>query len=292
MNVNWKAEIVAEGLEFPEGPVYVDEGLFYVTEIHGARVCRLRNGEIDARWPTGGGANGATRGSDGTLYVANNGGARVGAEGVEFSEDGVSGRIQRLSPEGALADLAVDLPEQGPHAPNDLCFGPDGLLYFTDPRWQDMGEQNPGWVHRTDLSGRVESLAPVARFPNGIAFGPDGRLYVAESSAKRMLVYDWSPQGVGDAAVFCELPKGFPDGFCFDADGHLIVCGSMQDTICIFDRDGALLDRFDTTEGTHPTNCCLGGGRLWVTYSGLGQLVCIDYPTPALPLFDERGHRS
>jgi gluconolactonase len=285
IEMDWKADIVAEGLEFPEGPVYVGSDL-YVTEIHGGYVTRLRNGSVDTRWKTGGGPNGATLGADGSLYVANNGGQGVGRERVD---DGVTGRIQRIAPDGALTDLAVDLPGSGPHAPNDLCFGPDGLLYFTDPRWQDMGEHNPGAVHRTDLLGRVERIADVARFPNGIAFGADDRLYVAESVTKQILVYDWSPSGIGEPQVFCDLPRGFPDGFCFDRGGNLIVCGSMEDTICVFDRGGKLIDRFDSPEGTHPTNCCIGGGRLWVTYSGTGQLVCFDYATEAHPLLTESG---
>ncbi|MBW2424215.1 MAG: SMP-30/gluconolactonase/LRE family protein, partial [Deltaproteobacteria bacterium] len=146
-----------------------------------------------------------------------------------------------------------------------------------------------GAVHRTDLAGHVELLAEIAMFPNGIAFGPDGRLYVAETVTKKILVYDWQPEGLGEPALFCELPKGLPDGFCFDAEGNLIVCGSMEDAICVFDRSGALADRFDAPEGSHPTNCCIGGGRLWVTYSGPGQIVCFDYATAAHSLLTDSG---
>ncbi len=282
--MHWRAEVVAEGLEFPEGPVYVGADDLYVTEIRGGRVSRFREGSLEGRWETGGGPNGATLGSSGTLYVANNGGYRVSEGVAERVDDSVSGRIQRIGPDGGVGDVAVDLPGSGPHSPNDLCFGPDGLLYFTDPRWDDFGPHNPGAVHRTDLEGRVERLADVAMFPNGIAFGRDERLYVAETVTKKILVYDWTPDGLGAPRTFCELPKGLPDGFCFDCEGSLIVCGSMEDTICIFDESGSLVDRFDAPEGSHPTNCCIGGGRLWVTYSGSGFIVCFDYPTDAHPL--------
>ncbi|MBW2497767.1 MAG: SMP-30/gluconolactonase/LRE family protein [Deltaproteobacteria bacterium] len=289
--MSWKAQIVAEGLEFPEGPVYVGENDLYVTEIRGGRVSRLKEGSLEDRWATGGGPNGATLGSDGSLFIANNGGFRASEDGSgsERIDDGVTGRIQRLGPGGDLSDVATDLPGSVPHSPNDLCFGPDGLLYFTDPRWQDFGPHNPGAVHRTDLAGHVELLAEIAMFPNGIAFGPDGRLYVAETVTKKILVYDWQPEGLGEPALFCELPKGLPDGFCFDAEGNLIVCGSMEDAICVFDRSGALADRFDAPEGSHPTNCCIGGGRLWVTYSGPGQIVCFDYATAAHSLLTDSG---
>ena len=64
------------------------------------------------------------------------------------------------------------------------CFGPDGLLYFTDPHnWEDdlATKLRTGRVCRTTLDGAVELLCEVPRFPNGIAFGPDDRLYVAQS---------------------------------------------------------------------------------------------------------------
>ena len=69
-----------------------------------------------------------------------------------------------------------------------------------------------------------EQLAEVKRFPNGIGFGPDNRLYVAESITQKVLVYDWSPEGLGAPEEFCVLPAGFPDGFCFATDGTPTSC--------------------------------------------------------------------
>ena len=31
--MSWKAEIIAEGLDFPEGPVYMNDGVLFVTVI-------------------------------------------------------------------------------------------------------------------------------------------------------------------------------------------------------------------------------------------------------------------
>ncbi len=285
--MNWKAEVVARGLEFPEGPVYIGPQELIVTEIRGGRVRRYRDGALDLVRDTGGGPNGATLGRDGSIYVANNGGLRAGEGGVTRSADGVTGRIQRIAPNGALTDVAVELPGPGPHSPNDLCFGPDGKLYFTDPRWVDIGDHNPGGVHRTDLEGNVEQIASIGQFPNGIGFGVDGRLYVAESVTRKIWAYDCQPGGLGPASLFCELPRGLPDGFCFDRQGNLIVCGSMEDTICVIDASGALRERFDAPEGSHPTNCCIGGGRLWVTYSGPGEIVTFEYGLEAQPLYTD-----
>jgi gluconolactonase len=287
--MEWKAQVLAEGLEFPEGPVYMGEGDLVFTEIRGARLSRYAGGRVEAIAHTGGGANGATLGPDGAFYVANNGGLNTSPEGLWLSDRAIPGRIQRVTPDGELSDVAVDLPGAVPHRPNDLCFGPDGLLYFTDPHnWEDLANLKPGRVDRTDLVGNVEQLAAVKRFPNGIGFGPDDRLYVAESVSQRVLVYDWSPEGLGAPEVFCVLPTGFPDGFCFSIDGDLIVCGSLADVLLVYGCDGQLKDRFDTPQHAEPTNCCIGDGQLYVTYSGTGQLVCFPCDWEALPLYPDR----
>jgi gluconolactonase len=287
--MDWKPQVLADGLEFPEGPVSMGGGVVVFTQIRGARLSRYADGRVETIAQTGGGANGATLGSDGAFYVANNGGLSAGPGGVSLSDDAIPGRIQRVTPDGRLSDVAVNLPGTPPHRPNDLCFGPDGLLYFTDPRnWEDLANLKPGRVNRTDLEGNVEQLAEVARFPNGIGFGPDNRLYVAETITQQVLVYDWSPEGLGPASVFCSLSAGFPDGFCFTANGDLIVCGSLGDVIGVFGRDGQLKDQFKTPQHAEPTNCCIGDGYLYTTYSGTGQLVAFKCDWEPLPLYPER----
>lgn len=282
--------VLAEGLLFPEGPIAMGDGEIVFTEIRGQRLSRYKEGEVSVVADTGGGANGATLGPDGVFYVANNGGLCSGPDGTWQAEDGIAGRIQRVTPEGEVSDLAVDLPGEAPNRPNDLCFGPDGMLYFTDPHnWEDIRNLKPGRVNRTDLAGKVEQLAEVARFPNGIGFGPDNRLYVAESVTKHVWVYDWSKQGLGEAQQFCVLPKGYPDGFCFGASGDLIVAGSMGDLIVVYDSEGTLKEQIDTPEHSSPSNCCIGDGQLYVTYAGSGHLVACDWEDAALPLYPERG---
>lgn len=284
--INWEAKVLAEGLSFPEGPMAVGDGVVIFTEIEGQRLARYENGKVETFVATGGGANGATPDGQGNFYVANNGGLSGGSKGQWKADPLMEGKIQKVTGDGKISDLALDLPGDKPHRPNDLCFGPDGFLYFTDPHnWEDLPNLKPGRVNRTDLKGNVEQLAEVQRFPNGIGFGPDNRLYVAESGTKHIWVYSWSEKGLGEAKPFCVLPTGYPDGFCFAANGDLIVAGSGGDVICMFGSDGELKKQFDCPAQTIPTNCCIGDGKLYVTYAKSGQLVAFDCDLEAHPLY-------
>src|SRR5215203_217767 len=67
-------EIVATGLRFPEGPVW-SNGRVYITEVEGGTIACWTGGTTAEHFATtGGGPNGATRRSDGSLYVTQNGG--------------------------------------------------------------------------------------------------------------------------------------------------------------------------------------------------------------------------
>ncbi len=279
--------VLAGRLEFPEGPVWLGPERVAFTEIRGQRVSLWDHGAVRPIASTGGGANGATLGPDGALYVANNGGLSLGHEGPWFAPDAIPGRIQRVTLEGDVRDVAVDLPGAPPNRPNDLCFGPDGLLYYTDPHnWEDLANLGTGRVGRTTLDGRVELVAEVPAFPNGIAFGPDDRLFVAQSVTQKILVLD--PRPGAPLAEHATLPRGFPDGFCFDRAGRLYVAGSLGDVLVVFEPDGRVREVIEMGAGSEPTNCCLGDGRLYVTLSGPGQLVSLDMPVEPLALHPAR----
>ena len=121
-----EGEIIATGLSFPEGPVWRDGELVF-TEITGGILSGwTAGGGVKPVATTGGGPNGTARGPNATLYVTQNGGMTREAR--------VTAGIQRVDADGhvemaftAVAGLTLD-------GPNDLTFGPDGRLWFTDPR--------------------------------------------------------------------------------------------------------------------------------------------------------------
>ena len=279
--------VLATGLEFPEGPVHLGPERVAFVEIRGGRVSLWEGGAVRPIAATGGGPNGATLGADGALYVTNNGGLSLGPQGRWMSDAPITGRLQRVALDGAVRDVAVRLPGTPPNRPNDLCFGPDGLLYYTDPHdWENGLKLGPGRVCRATLDGRVELLAVVPHFPNGIGFSPGNHLYIAQSITRAILVMDAFPGAT--PRVHCELPRGYPDGFCFDRDGRLYVAGSLGDVLVVFEPDGRVRRMIDMGKGCEPTNCCIGDGVLYVTCAGTGRLEAIEVGVEALPLYPAR----
>src|SRR6266481_6006420 len=283
--------VLATGLEFPEGPTHLGPDRVAFVEIRGGRVSLYDHGTVRTIASPGGGPNGATLGPDGALYVANNGGLSLGPHGRWMADVTIAGRVQRVTLDGDVRDVAVHLPGVPPNRPNDLCFGADGLLYYTDPHdWENMPNIGVGRVARTTLAGTVELVVEVPSFPNGIAFGPDDRLYVAQSMTRRILVME--PRPGATPSTYCTLPSGYPDGFCFDASGRLYVAGSLGDVLWIFDPDGSVREEIPFDEGSEPTNCCLGDGRLYVTCSGSGQLEAAQIAAEPLALYPARATRA
>src|SRR5215470_2192060 len=98
--------VLATGLEFPEGPVWLGRERVAFTEIRGQCVSLWERGIVRTVACTGGGANGATLGADGALYVANNGGVSLGHDGTWLAPDPIPGRIQRVTLAGEVRDVA------------------------------------------------------------------------------------------------------------------------------------------------------------------------------------------
>src|SRR5512147_634700 len=100
-------DVLARGLEFPEGPVWLGPERVAFTQIRGQCISLWDHGQTTLVARTGGGANGATRGPGGALYVANNGGVSMDHAGVWRAPDEIPGRIQRVTLDGAVTDVAT-----------------------------------------------------------------------------------------------------------------------------------------------------------------------------------------
>src|SRR3954467_8875647 len=97
---------LAEGLEFPEGPVAMADGSVVLVEIAAGTLTRIApDGTKTVVARPGGGPNGAAVGPDGKGYVANNGGFEWHREDGRIrplgqAKDHSGGRAQGGGPEG------------------------------------------------------------------------------------------------------------------------------------------------------------------------------------------------
>ena len=275
------------GLGFPEGPVALPDGsIGFVDLLHG-KVRAYRDGATRELAALQGAPNGMRLGPDGALYIANNGGiAPLSIAQLNFAEPMISGRIQRLTLDGTVTDVATELPGKKPSRPNDLVFTPAGDIVFTDPQnwevFQDFSQTDPncpyhgGQILLARPDGRVTHVADMTGFPNGLVFHPDGSLLVGITLEHRIVRLPWHGDRVGAQETWCRLDDSFnPDGMVF-ADGRLYVTGSTGDRVAIIDPSSHVLGFIETGPGSDPTNVCAHAGRLWITLGLAGQLV--SYP--------------
>lgn len=260
-----RGEIVARELAFPEGPVW-HAGALYFVEIAAGRIARFApDGNVHLIAHTSGGPNGATLGAlagEDALYVTQNGGMR--------REGRTTPSIQRVTLSGGVSTLTTQIAGSPLETPNDLAFGPDGRLYFTDPRGapEPARNKNPGRLFAYDeRSASGELLLEVGPvFPNGIAFDAEGTLLWTETFSRRVMALR-----NGRAEVLITLPeRHFPDGFCVGADGRLYVASTYGHCVTVIER-GEIVDRLMCGDGM-PTNCCFAGRDLYVTESRHGTL--------------------
>jgi gluconolactonase len=300
--------VVTTGLCFPEGPIAMRDGSVVLVEIERQTLSRvLPNGRVEVIAQTGGGPNGAAVGPDGAFYVCNNGGFAWRLEENLFrpamvSSDYVSGSIQRVDPRNGAVSVLYD--RCGPNklnGPNDLVFDANGGFYFTDLGKTRARDRDNGVIYYALADGsRIVEVAHPALTPNGIGLSPDGHvLYVAETEPARLWAFDIAEPGVvhkqgwpspNGGRLVAGLP-GFQrlDSLAVDASGNVCVATLISGCISVIAPDGQLLRQIPMGDPV-TTNICFGAADLrtaYVTLSGTGQLVAMDWPEQGLLLAHE-----
>jgi gluconolactonase len=252
------AEVVAESLGFPEGPLVLDQSRVAFVELYRASIDVYEHGAIRTLAVVGGSPNGLALGPDGRIYFTQNSGGGgwyqcpdQKAPGI-YALDPVSASIEQVTTRAAAEPL---------RQPNDLCFGPDGAVWFTDPGTDPQPQ--PGWIcrHSRGSTEVVHHLGPV--FPNGIGFDTEDRLIWSESRT-RMIMASGDPP-----SVVCRLgAPSRPDGFAVCADGSLVVAtleSGGLDVIPPANTSERVTERHVWAKGVMATNCAFEGSTLWVT---------------------------
>jgi gluconolactonase len=280
--VNPKAVVYAEGLGFTEGPLALPDGTIMFTSVAGC-LYTVAGSSVKTAASTGFGPTGLASDAAGTVFV-------VGCSGLFGAPDEVPGGVYRVASRG-VEPVRVDSLE----APNDICFGPDGRLWFTDPGSDPRAlfeASIPGRVCAYDLdSGFLEVLDDTGFYPNGLAFDDTGeRLFVSESFSKRLVSYRVNGGRLTDKTLVAEF-EATPDGMAIDVDHNIWQCVNPLDSILVVDPRGRLVERFFTGEGSYPSNCCFGGeggSTLFVTTAGKGGIAAFAPGVSGLPLYPFR----
>ena len=257
-----RSELVAIGLGFPEGPLVLPGGAVAFVEEFKGQISLLQDGQVGPLAVVGGNPNGLALSGDGLIYVTR-GAGRAGGRRVTPS-------IVVVDPDSGSWEIVTTEAGGRPlRAPNDLCFGPDGALYFTDPDAFDPKDDSiRGWVCRNGGHG-TEILAELPNVhPNGIAFSPDGDLFWVESLSRRVIWYR-----NGQPEVVSQLnPPSLPDGCAFTNDGHLVIATLFSGGIHAVPLGdiGAQPELIRWADDLRTTNVAFEGSTLWVTDAGLG----------------------
>jgi gluconolactonase len=259
-----KASLLVSGLGFPEGPVIMGDGRLVFCDGNIGELLVYRDGAAATFARTGGSPWGTVLGTDGAIYVTQ--GGNVPGSG---DTSAISG-IQRVSAGGAVELLFSEVAGYPLYGPNDLAFGPDGRLYFTESGSEQdfrFDVRSPGRLFAMDASGNGEMLFELPDvYPNGIAFDAAQRLYWTESAAHRVRRLE-----DGVPVTFCQLSDGHvPDGMAIAADGRLFVCTTISGGVTVISPDGEVLEEISL--GEHATNCIFDGPTLYVTATHVADI--------------------
>ena len=264
---NAKAEIIAEGFEWSEGPLWIAKHnmllfsdvpknvIYKWTEEKGKEVYLQPSGYTGeepskSKEP---GSNGLTLDEEGNLVLCQHGNRQMAK---------MDAPIDKPAPK--FITLADKYDNKRFSSPNDAAYW-IGDLYFTDPPYglpsQDDKDSTKeisfNGVYYLDKKGFVSLITDSLTRPNGLAFLPDGRLIVANSDPADPSWYIISRSRyiyVSDVALFYtakgqdKSAKGSPDGLKIDSKGTVFATGPGG--IWIFNSEGKLLGKIKLKEAS------------------------------------------
>ena len=259
-------EVIADGCIWTEGPVWLDEGLYF-NDIPNKRMLRWTESDgVSIALANSEFANGNTVGADGLMVSCEHGGRRV---------------VRRRDPKdlNAVEVIADSFDGKRLNSPNDAVVASDGSVWFTDPPY-GINSDAEGYAAESEIGGcyvfclrpdgSLHAVATDFDKPNGLAFSPDeSRLYVADSGAAKgaafpgfdydlphhIRVFDVDGASLANGRVFAVVAPGVPDGLRVDHQG--LVWTSAMDGIHCLTPEGALVGKIALPDKT--ANICFGG---------------------------------
>ena len=238
-------EILAEGFEWSEGPLWLPEqekvifsdipnnSIFEWSEKNGLKLYLKPSGYTDTISRGGEtGSNGLLLDGEGKLVLCQHGDRRMARMIATLD-----------APEASFETIAGAWKGKRFNSPNDAVFSNTGDLYITDPaygmelRYEDpKREMDFTGVFRITPEGEVSLMLKHLTAPNGIGFSPDeSRIYVANSGGSTGSIWmeyevdeDGSLQNERlfyDARPASDSLRGGADGLVVRNDGIIFATG-------------------------------------------------------------------
>lgn len=260
-----------------EGPVWID-GALYVSHITvvgappKARILKIQDGMVTVPFPEIG-SNGLAVDGAGVLYATRH-------------ADGSISKLDLLDP-GNVTPVVTTYEGNRFNSPNDLAIRSDGNVYFSDPDYQQPGDDPQGGetrVYRIAPGGSTAtSIDDSLDQPNGVTLSLDEMsLFVTYPNGLKKYALDAG--GTPDAGtVVPGAPGG--DGMGLDCAGNLYITSGQG--VVVLDPTGAEIDSISLPISNGTTNVAFGGPERKTLYiSHLGNdasLYSVEVNIPGKP---------
>ena len=212
-----------------------------------------------------------------TVTVLSQGGPLHGTNGVLFGPDGrlyvasiSSPAVVALDPEsGAILERWG--PEEGVKGPDDLAFGPDGSMFWTDWAFGDVGRRTP--------DGTTTVVASPVPGVNPITFSDDGRLFVSQCGPGDQL-FEIDPEGIEEPRLIGDqLGRGCVNGMDWGPDDRLYGPRMSSNEVVRVDVDSGTVETVASGFQRAVAVKFDSQGRLHVLDAGAGEVVRADVAT-------------
>jgi gluconolactonase len=267
-----QAEIISEGYEWSEGPLWVEsEQMLLFSDVPRDTIFKWTEKNRKEVYLTPSGYSGSTKR-----------GGEMGSNGLLLDPEGKLVLCQHGDRRMARMNAPLDKPAANYttiadkyngkrfNSPNDAVYNSKGELFLTDPPYgleqqeSDPQKETPfQGVYRVRKDGTVDLVTDSLTRPNGIAFLPGEKtLLVANSDPAKPNWYafdlDENDKFV-NGRIFLSAAnpptgaKGLPDGMKVDKKGNVFATGPGG--IWIFNSSGKVLGKIKLPDST--SNCAL-----------------------------------
>jgi gluconolactonase len=227
---------LAEGFQFTEGPIWMQNGDFLFSDPNANKIYKYAaNGTLSVYKKSSG-----YSGKDIAQYCQpGSNGLTVDRQGRLTINEHANRRVTRVEKDGTLTVLADRFEGKRLNSPNDLVYRSDGTLFITDPPfglpefYDDRRKELPYSGVFALYKGQLKLVSIDLKGPNGIAFSPDEKyLYVGNWDPEKKIVmrYEVGPDAtLSNGKIFFDMTSApgedAIDGIKVDQLGNLYVSG-------------------------------------------------------------------